>query len=267
MYTFPFQTNFVRQKTPHPKELKAKAHKLFGATGRPGAVPGKQPEGQQQQQHPEEPVIRNGESNGFDSAGVGLRDQVREVQPVGAAAAAPAAHRGGGDAEEDEDSEEVRSTAHCIIIDDYSFLGVCNSHSLVLLCVYTTCCAGFLVSILRLLFFKLVLVSIFNTLFWFCHANSLSFKKSTLGEVTHMPSFLCTAVWCATNRPPITPTTASCGGSLAWRGNGCTRRWVVWGTWGVGSPAWQGPPRVGWSRRPGWRPGWGPSWRWSHGPA
>lgn len=24
-----FQTNFVRQKTPHPKELKAKAHKLF----------------------------------------------------------------------------------------------------------------------------------------------------------------------------------------------------------------------------------------------
>ena len=25
-----FQTNFVRQKTPHPKELKAKAHKLFG---------------------------------------------------------------------------------------------------------------------------------------------------------------------------------------------------------------------------------------------
>ena len=27
-----FQTNFVRQKTPHPKELKAKAHKLFGST-------------------------------------------------------------------------------------------------------------------------------------------------------------------------------------------------------------------------------------------
>ena len=26
-----FQTNFVRQKTPHPKELKAKAHKLFGS--------------------------------------------------------------------------------------------------------------------------------------------------------------------------------------------------------------------------------------------
>ena len=25
-----FQTTFVRQKTPHPKELKAKAHKLFG---------------------------------------------------------------------------------------------------------------------------------------------------------------------------------------------------------------------------------------------
>ena len=25
-----FQTAFVRQKTPHPKELKAKAHKLFG---------------------------------------------------------------------------------------------------------------------------------------------------------------------------------------------------------------------------------------------
>jgi hypothetical protein len=24
------QTAFVRQKTPHPKELKAKAHKLFG---------------------------------------------------------------------------------------------------------------------------------------------------------------------------------------------------------------------------------------------
>ena len=30
-------TNFVRQKTPHPKELKAKAHKLFGS-------PQKQPE-------------------------------------------------------------------------------------------------------------------------------------------------------------------------------------------------------------------------------
>ena len=27
---FHFQTAFVRQKTPHPKELKAKAHKLFG---------------------------------------------------------------------------------------------------------------------------------------------------------------------------------------------------------------------------------------------
>ena len=26
------ETNFVRQKTPHPKELKAKAHKLFGAS-------------------------------------------------------------------------------------------------------------------------------------------------------------------------------------------------------------------------------------------
>ena len=25
-----FQSAFVRQKTPHPKELKAKAHKLFG---------------------------------------------------------------------------------------------------------------------------------------------------------------------------------------------------------------------------------------------
>lgn len=30
MYIVFFQTAFVRQKTPHPKELKAKAHKLFG---------------------------------------------------------------------------------------------------------------------------------------------------------------------------------------------------------------------------------------------
>ena len=30
MPTFTWQTAFVRQKTPHPKELKAKAHKLFG---------------------------------------------------------------------------------------------------------------------------------------------------------------------------------------------------------------------------------------------
>ena len=30
MSLFHFQTAFVRQKTPHPKELKAKAHKLFG---------------------------------------------------------------------------------------------------------------------------------------------------------------------------------------------------------------------------------------------
>ena len=29
-FVYFFQTNFVRQKTPHPKELKAKAHKLFG---------------------------------------------------------------------------------------------------------------------------------------------------------------------------------------------------------------------------------------------
>jgi hypothetical protein len=27
---FHFQTPFVRQNTPHPKELRAKAHKLFG---------------------------------------------------------------------------------------------------------------------------------------------------------------------------------------------------------------------------------------------
>ena len=33
------ETNFVRQKTPHPKELKAKAHKLFGA-GSPTKSPG-----------------------------------------------------------------------------------------------------------------------------------------------------------------------------------------------------------------------------------
>jgi protein scribble len=30
------ETNFVRQKTPHPKELKAKAHKLFGASPHKG---------------------------------------------------------------------------------------------------------------------------------------------------------------------------------------------------------------------------------------
>ena len=30
VFLFHFQTAFVRQKTPHPKELKAKAHKLFG---------------------------------------------------------------------------------------------------------------------------------------------------------------------------------------------------------------------------------------------
>ena len=31
------ETNFVRQKTPHPRELKAKAHKLFGSSPlRPG---------------------------------------------------------------------------------------------------------------------------------------------------------------------------------------------------------------------------------------
>ena len=30
LYFAYFQTAFVRQKTPHPKELKAKAHKLFG---------------------------------------------------------------------------------------------------------------------------------------------------------------------------------------------------------------------------------------------
>ena len=29
-FSFFLQTAFVRQKTPHPKELKAKAHKLFG---------------------------------------------------------------------------------------------------------------------------------------------------------------------------------------------------------------------------------------------
>ena len=34
---FLFQTAFVRQKTPHPKELKAKAHKLFG--GKKGEQP------------------------------------------------------------------------------------------------------------------------------------------------------------------------------------------------------------------------------------
>lgn len=32
-----FQTAFVRQKTPHPKELKAKAHKLFGSRDRSNA--------------------------------------------------------------------------------------------------------------------------------------------------------------------------------------------------------------------------------------
>ena len=34
MPTFTWQTAFVRQKTPHPKELKAKAHKLFGGGGK-----------------------------------------------------------------------------------------------------------------------------------------------------------------------------------------------------------------------------------------
>lgn len=29
-----FQTPFVRQNTPHPRELKAKAHKLFGKGGK-----------------------------------------------------------------------------------------------------------------------------------------------------------------------------------------------------------------------------------------
>ena len=33
------ETNFIRQKTPHPKELKAKAHKLFGSANSPLKTP------------------------------------------------------------------------------------------------------------------------------------------------------------------------------------------------------------------------------------
>ena len=33
------ETNFIRQKTPHPKELKAKAHKLFGTANSPLKTP------------------------------------------------------------------------------------------------------------------------------------------------------------------------------------------------------------------------------------
>ncbi len=34
------ETNFVRQKTPHPRELKAKAHKLFGSSPHRSGVDG-----------------------------------------------------------------------------------------------------------------------------------------------------------------------------------------------------------------------------------
>lgn len=47
------QTPFVRQNTPHPKELKAKAHKLF-ASASSGAAALAAPPPQQQQQQPQQ---------------------------------------------------------------------------------------------------------------------------------------------------------------------------------------------------------------------
>ena len=43
------ETNFVRQKTPHPKELKLKAHKLFGSGGSPIKSVEEDPQPQQDQ--------------------------------------------------------------------------------------------------------------------------------------------------------------------------------------------------------------------------
>ena len=48
------ETNFVRQKTPHPKELKLKAHKLFGSGGSP--IKSVEEEQQQPQPQPQQQV-------------------------------------------------------------------------------------------------------------------------------------------------------------------------------------------------------------------
>ncbi len=121
------QSTFVRQKTPHPKELKAKAHKLFGATGRPGAVPGNKPQEEYQPQQAEGNKIHNGESNGHNGQVVGRlslfdtygnvpkrkpfqeplvpRDEAKNVSSV------PGAGR--TEAEDEDESDEVRDR-HCV---------------------------------------------------------------------------------------------------------------------------------------------------------
>ncbi len=96
------QTNFVRQKTPHPKELKAKAHKLFGASGRPGGKPDDEaatsPEAQEAgapEQQPPPPT--NGDAHHFAD-----EQQQHEVQ-------GESRYPGENGAQEDEDdqSDEV----------------------------------------------------------------------------------------------------------------------------------------------------------------
>ena len=88
----PFQTAFVRQKTPHPKELKAKAHKLFGSRDRSNASANA--------------AAADGDTTGGETSGA------NGIDPTASAAAANGIGNGsanhvGGDEDNNEESEEV----------------------------------------------------------------------------------------------------------------------------------------------------------------
>ena len=100
-----FQTAFVRQKTPHPKELKAKAHKLFGTKKGDSTQ-------QNDEQFPEQNInnaneIENrnrvSETNGFGQSNIVFHEGVGTQNPINGG------YEDDGETGEDE-NDEVRLT-------------------------------------------------------------------------------------------------------------------------------------------------------------
>ena len=108
MYWFTFQTNFVRQKTPHPKELKAKAHKLFG--NKKGEQIQQNGENFTAQENGGEDAPVNENHNGVGPASVVFRDG------IGIQQTSNGDYEDDGDIGDDENEEVRFNITICLIV-------------------------------------------------------------------------------------------------------------------------------------------------------
>lgn len=100
------QTPFVRQNTPHPKELKAKAHKLFSKGGPNSSL--EESDLQQQQQQHQQPIQEHPSQH---------QDQLHAVvaEAVNRNVREPSPQQGIGNGQQEETSED----------DDTDYVSVC----------------------------------------------------------------------------------------------------------------------------------------------